>query len=164
MTVVRRGTYFVYTVQPGDTLYSIASRLGSNVSGITLINALYPPFTDPGLIFPGQWIIVPYPYNPRSQVVYFLQPVETVRSAAESFGLSVNQLLEANPQMEDQHIVQPFDMVEVPVRVYVVDTGDSLAGISKQLGVPLHKIIHMNQGRPGFSPEVIYPGYGLLVP
>ncbi|SDI13521.1 LysM peptidoglycan-binding domain-containing protein [Alteribacillus bidgolensis] len=164
MAIVRRGTYFVYTIQSGDTLYSIANRLGSNVSDITLINVLYPPFTDPGLIFSGQRIIVPYPYNPRSQVVYFVQPGDTLQSIGRSFVMPVNQLIEANPQIESPELLQAFDMVEIPARVYVVESGDSLASISRKLDVSAQTIIAMNQGRTGFSPDVIYSGYGLLVP
>ncbi len=52
---------FIYTVQPGDTMFSIAQRFG--VSLQALINA-NPQVTDPNVIFPGQQLCVPTQFRP----------------------------------------------------------------------------------------------------
>jgi LysM repeat protein len=44
-----------YTVQPGDTLYSIAARLGKNVWDIVVANNL----SNPNLILVGQVLTIP---------------------------------------------------------------------------------------------------------
>ncbi len=44
-----------YTVQPGDTLYSIAGRYGTTVNAIVTANNI----ADPNLILPGQVLVIP---------------------------------------------------------------------------------------------------------
>lgn len=46
--IITRKT-FIYTVQQGDTVYSIAQRYQSSVQEILRINYLFPPVTDVGL-------------------------------------------------------------------------------------------------------------------
>ncbi|MFB5661955.1 LysM peptidoglycan-binding domain-containing protein [Alteribacillus sp. HJP-4] len=161
---ITKGSYFIYTVQPDDTLYSIARQLGSNAPAISQINSLYPPFSDPGVIYRNARIIVPYPYNPKSQVFYFIQPGDTLQSIGRSLGVSVNSIQKVNPELEDPNMLQPYDLIQIPLRMYAVNTGDSLNSISQQLGVNVQNIVNANQSRQGFSPDVITPGYGLLVP
>lgn len=44
----------IYTVRPGDTVYSIARRFGTSVQNIVMFNYL----TNPNLIYPGQQLVV----------------------------------------------------------------------------------------------------------
>lgn len=44
-----------YTVQPGDTLWSIAQRYGTTVEQIVALNNI----ANPNLIFPGQVLVIP---------------------------------------------------------------------------------------------------------
>jgi len=44
----------IYTVRPGDTLYSIARRFGTQVSTIVMFNYL----EDPNRIYPGQKLVI----------------------------------------------------------------------------------------------------------
>ena len=45
----------IYTVRPGDTLYLIARRFGTQVDTIVMFNYL----DNPNLIYPGQRLVVP---------------------------------------------------------------------------------------------------------
>ncbi|SDI21478.1 LysM domain-containing protein [Alteribacillus persepolensis] len=164
MALKENGTYFIYTVQPGDTLYSIAGMLGGKVEDITQMNALYPPFTDPGLVYAGQQIIVFYPFNPRRQVVYFVQPGDMLYRIAQRFGLTVRELKSMNPHIQDMNTLSVFDMLELPLGVYMMEPGDSIAAISQKLGVSQNAFVQLNHGRAHFSPDVLYPGYALLSP
>ncbi len=58
MPIIFRKNY-IYTVHRGDTLYSIAQRYKSSVEEIMRFNHLFDPVTDPGLIFPGDVLVVP---------------------------------------------------------------------------------------------------------
>ncbi|MFZ5990057.1 MAG: LysM peptidoglycan-binding domain-containing protein [Bacillota bacterium] len=44
----------IYTVQPGDTVYSIARKFGTYVNNIVTFNYL----ANPNLIYPGQKLVV----------------------------------------------------------------------------------------------------------
>lgn len=44
----------IYTVNPGDTLFSIAQRYGTSVQNLITFNYL----DDPNLIYPGQRLVV----------------------------------------------------------------------------------------------------------
>ncbi|MBC9783766.1 LysM peptidoglycan-binding domain-containing protein [Heliobacterium chlorum] len=44
----------LYTVRPGDSLYSISNRFGTGLSLTISINYLFPPY----IIYPGQQLVV----------------------------------------------------------------------------------------------------------
>jgi LysM repeat protein len=52
----------VYIVQPGDTLDSIAAKVGVTPSGIAAMN----PGLNPAQIRAGQRLVLPIPYPPPS--------------------------------------------------------------------------------------------------
>lgn len=52
---------FMYTVQPGDSLFSIAQRFNVPLQAIIRAN---PQIVDPNLIFPGQIICIPRAQSP----------------------------------------------------------------------------------------------------
>jgi len=156
------GTHYVYTVQPGDTLYSIASRLGSSVSSIESGNALYPPFTDPGLIFPGQVLLVSKPGpNQTSQIV---APEDNLYRISQRYSTIVDLLFGINPQLTDPGSIYVNQMLLVPAFVYQVESGDTLNRIANYFGISLSSLLQANERRPGLSPDVIFPGYRLLIP
>ena len=159
-----QGTYFIYTIKPNDTLYKISGKLGSTIEQIEQLNSLYPPFTDPGLIFPGQRLVVRYQYNPMTQVFYFINPGDNLSNIAYRFSSDVNGLIAINPQIENPNIIYPNQLIEVPVKIYIIATGDTLQNIANRFGISISSIIRANQGRAGFSPDVIYPGYGIILP
>lgn len=51
----------VYRVAPGDTLFTIAQRFGVTVPAILAIN---PNITNPNVIYPGEFILIPPPTAP----------------------------------------------------------------------------------------------------
>ncbi len=56
---------FLYTVQRGDTFYSIARRYGWSVSYLASVNHL----SNPGYIYAGMVLLIPYhsPHGPSGQ-------------------------------------------------------------------------------------------------
>ena len=82
-----------YTVQPGDTLFSIAQRFGSSVDAIVAANDI----ADPSLISPGQKLIIPsveLEYWPSGRLgsslrVHPVMPGEALPNLAFRYGTTV---------------------------------------------------------------------------
>lgn len=157
-------THVVYTVQPGDTLYSIASRLGSSVSEIQRANVLYPPITDPYLIYPGWKLIVPVPAELPLRTIYITAPGDTLYRIGQQFSASIDLLTGVNRRIQNPNQIVAGQPLWVPAFVYAVEQGDTLFRISKHLQVPINEILYANEGRPGFSLDLLYEGYRLLIP
>ena len=111
---------FLYTVQPGDTLFLIAQRFG--VSLPALINA-NPQIPNPNVIFPGQLICVPTmpaaPVPPPpppcpNGVLYMVAPGDTLFLIAQQFGIALQALVAANPQIVNPNVIFPGQLICVP--------------------------------------------------
>lgn len=158
-------TNYVYTVLPGDTLYSIANRFDSSVPAIEQANSLYPPFTDPGLIFPGQLLVIlGGRFGFQYEVYYTVSSRDTLFSLAQRFSVSTDLLFGINSQIANPDFISTNQVIRVPAFIYAVAAGDSLSRISSQTGLSMDKIIKANERRAGFSPDVLYIGYLLLLP
>lgn len=161
--------HYIYTIRPGDTLFSIAQRLGSSVDIIEKANFLKPPITDPGLIFPGQILVIPITnqtaqaYN-QTDVYYLVQPADSLFTIGQRFSVHPDLLAGFNPDIQDPNLIFVNQVLRIPTFIYEIQEGDSLFVISKRLGIPLQKILQANAGRPGLSPDVIYPQYLLIIP
>ncbi len=80
----------IYTVQPGDTLYSISQRFGVSPQRITTDNSI----VDPRNLPPGQGLILLTP-----AVTYTVSQGDTLSSIAARYGVTVYVLLQNNPQL-----------------------------------------------------------------
>lgn len=162
MSVVKE-THVLYTVQPGDTLFAIASRLGSSVAEIQKANLLYPPFANPNTIYPGWALLVPLPAEHPYRTIYITVPGDTFVRIGLRFSAHADLLAGINRQIQGQPLTggQPL---WVPAFVYEVQSGDTLSGISRHFQIPVGHILNANEGRPGFSLDLIYAGYRLLLP
>lgn len=158
------GTHAVYTVLPGDSPYSIANRFGSSLADLERSNALYPPVTDPGLIDPGQKLLVRVPGTSQESAVFHqVTEGDTLFRLAERYSAGVDMLAALN-RMEQPDILRVAQLLYIPAFVYEVGPGDSLWRISRRFGASLSELTRANASRPGFSPDVLYPGYKLVVP
>ncbi|MFT4144332.1 MAG: LysM peptidoglycan-binding domain-containing protein [Mobilitalea sp.] len=79
----------VYTVQPDDTLYSIAAKFNIPYMRLIRQNNIQP---NDDLVV-GQNLVITYP-----EVVYYARNGDTLQRIAEAFGVSEYQLLQNNPQ------------------------------------------------------------------
>lgn len=158
------GSHFIYTVRPGDTLYRIATTFGSAVQLIEQNNALYPPFYSPGMITPGQVLIVSEAgYNQRDEVNQIISPGDTLWQYAKRYDTSV-ELLAGMNGLTDPNLIMVNRPLAVPAFIYEVEQGDTLFAIARRFGLPVKTLIEANRGRPGLSPDVVYPNYRLIIP
>lgn len=158
------GTHVVYTVRSGDSLYAIANQFGTSVPALVQANALHPPITEADLIYPGQVLLVRLPgMSQHSAVLYQVVPGDTLFHIAERYSVGVDMLAALN-QLQRPDIIRVAQQLYIPAFVYEVEQGDSLYRISRRLGIPLNELVRANRNRPGLSPDVIYPGFRLVVP
>lgn len=96
-----------YTVQPGDTLYSIARRFGVSIWQLATTNNI----ANLNLIYVGQVLIIPAGGvqpgpgpQPPTPTRYTVQPGDTLYSIARRFGVSVWRLASYNGIVNPNYI------------------------------------------------------------
>ncbi|MDA8335822.1 MAG: LysM domain-containing protein [Peptococcaceae bacterium] len=103
----------IYVVQPGDTMSGIAAMFGVPLADLTAAN---PQIKDPNTIYPGQTVYVPAGgghHAPPSHF-YVVQKGDTMSSIADRYGLSVDALIKANPQIKDPDTIYPGQVIYIP--------------------------------------------------
>lgn len=161
---IQRGTHIIHHVQPGDTVYSLAVRFESDVNAISRANALYPPYTDPFVIFPGQVLVIPRQYIGPTETLYVIQPGDSLGLLSQRFSTDFEILAGINPTVQNPNIIFPNQQLLIPVFVFDVKSSDSLYSISQQTGVSVEAILLANNYRNSVSPDLIYEGIKLLIP
>lgn len=147
-----------YTVQPGDSVYLIASRRHVPPASLIAGNQLMPPYT----IFPGQQLSMP-----PSVTTYRVQQGDYVYRIAQRYGIPSELIIQAN-LLQPPYILHPGQVLTIPegVPYYVVQRGDTLYEIAKRFNVQTEKqirpqlILEVNQ----LPSDTIYPGTKLLIP
>lgn len=81
---------FVYIVEYGDTLYSIARKFNTTVPIILHFN----PNINPNAIYPGQAIFIAE--SPPEAIIYTVRQGDTLYSIARRYGTSVENLVKFN--------------------------------------------------------------------
>jgi spore coat assembly protein SafA len=159
-----------YIVQPGDTLFNIARQFGVPLAALIAAN---PQIADPDLIFPGQIIVIPVtpapPVPPGFN--YVVQPGDTLFFIARRFGVSLDALIAANPQIADPNLIFPGQIILIPVAelpplppgaaTYIIQPGDTLFNIAQRFGLSLDALIAAN---PQIAdPNLIFPGQIIII-
>jgi len=106
------GTLVEYTVQPGDTLFSIAQKYGTTVEAISQANGI----VNPQFIEVGQKLTIPQGSSgsPSSGGgTYVVQPGDTLYSIAARFGKSVWDIIAAN-NLPDSHWISVGQVLVIP--------------------------------------------------
>jgi len=161
---VSAGTHVLYTVRPGDTLYSIANAFGASLEDLIQANAMYPPITDPNMIRPGWVLLVRLPGMSRQSAAFYqVNPGDTLFGIASRFSLSLDMLAGLN-HIRYPELLRVGQLLYIAGWIYEVEPGDTLYRISRRFGIPLGELFRWNRNRPGLSPDVIYPGFKLALP
>ena len=98
-------------VQPGDSLFSIGQRNGVPVEAMIAAN---PQLADPDLILPGQVVCVPRAPASCAGIQYVVQPGDSLFTIAQRFGVELQDLINANPQITNPDRIWPGEVVCIP--------------------------------------------------
>ena len=137
------------TVQWGDTLSGIASLCGTSVAAIQAAN--------PGLgswVYAGQVLCIPSgavspaPYYPpaSSSGSYVVQWGDTLAIIAGRYGVTVNDLLAANPTIWNASYIYAGQYINIPAApvYYTVQNGQTLQSIATLYGTTVYSLQLLN--------------------
>jgi uncharacterized protein (TIGR02594 family) len=110
----------IHVVQAGETLGRIAARFGTTVASILNAN---PQVPNGDLIFPGQELNVPgseggvaaaEPNEAVPTVEYTVRSGDTLGRVAQHFGVTIADLVAANPQVTNPDVIRPGRRIVIP--------------------------------------------------
>src|SRR5512145_352096 len=172
----------IHVVQRGENLFRIALQYGLSIDELAQLNSI----ADLGNIQVGQRLLVPtmsaaaVADQPQSHVV---QPGETLRSIAELYGVSLEELAAAN-QITDVNLLYVGQVLNVsaalatevqtvassavaaasveplPAQIHLVQPGETLFRIASNYGVTVNDLARANSIS---DPTVIYVGQQLVI-
>ena len=168
----------VYIVQRGDTLSTIAGRLGVSQTALAQANGIRNPdfiYVGQRLIVPGGAAPAPNPAPAPGSGTYVVQRGDTLASIAARYGVSVAALAQANGLGNlnfiwvGQRLVIPGAAAPAPApapqpapasSIHVVQRGETLASIALRYGTTVAALAALN----GLAnPNFIWVGQRLKV-
>lgn len=171
---------FTYTVEPGDTLFSIALRFEISPNEIVAANTL----ADPNNVFVGQQLLIPGyqptqassadadpTASPDDPAIHIVQPGEALSVIAQKYGITLAELVAVN-RIANPNLVSPGTQLVIPGLTaaelkaanqitHVVQTGDTIGSIAAQYGVTVAALAEANRIA---NPNLIRVGDRLIIP
>ncbi len=157
-----------YTVQPGDTLFSLGLRFRVPWEAIAEVNGL----TERSLLQVGQTLRIPLGQEPvtapdqTEPAAYTVQPGDTLAGIAARFGLSWQALARVNG-LNEASILQIGQVLEIPgrekatERTHRVQPGETVVGIAYRYGVDWRELLAVNHLSPS---DLLQVGQTLRIP
>ncbi len=160
---------FVYVIQSGDTLYSLAIRYKTTVDAILKAN----PGLDPTQLAIGQKICIPSAKVPRPRPcpgsIYTVVAGDTIYSLARRYNTTVDAILQANPDLNpDRLMIGQKICIPVPPApptcpgfIYTIKSGDTLYSLSRRYNISVDAILAAN---PEVDPDKLMIGMKICIP
>lgn len=147
-----------YTVQKGDSLWSISKKYGISVNELKEANNL-----STSLLSIGQKLVIPSKQSTDSTNVYTVQKGDSLYKIANEFNTTVNKLIETNNLSTTnlsigQKLVIPENNINNST--YIVKKGDSLYKIANLFGTTVDELTKLNN----LSTTNLSIGQKLMVP
>jgi len=116
----------IYTIKAGDTLYKIAQANNTTIETLIEINGL----TRPNDLAIGQNIWIPT--NNTSGTTYTVRNGDTLYMIARRYGISLEQLISANPQITNPNLIQIGQVINIPDNRPLIEVnGYAIANINE---------------------------------
>lgn len=132
--------YSIYQIQVGDTLDTIAQKVGTTKQLLLTINGT----TDTNLV-PGNYIVIPMNVN-LPFTTYTIKKGDNIYEIARNYNVDYETLLEINGLDEDDYIY-PNQEIIIPNKnfnIYVTRENDSLATVAARLNATQADLIRDN--------------------
>lgn len=159
-----------YTVERGDTLWSIAKKFNTNVNEIKRLNNL-----KSNILYVGQSLKVPEYYKAEdTNISYVVKKGDNLYSIARQYGINVSDLKKYNNLASD--VLSIGQIIEIPSstsivtpseddiineeNTYIVQRGDTLYSISKKYGVSIEDIRNANN----LTSDILTVGSTIIIP
>ena len=133
--------YKIYQVESGETLESIASKLGTDMDTLKQINGIIGNVS----LMPGSFIIIPM-VDDRF-VTYTVKQGDTIYSISKTYNVDPNMILKINGLNKDDYIY-PNQQIMIPntnYNFYITEKGDTLTKVSDALGKSISEIVNSNE-------------------
>lgn len=147
---------FSYTVQPGESLYSIGQKFGTSWQEIASANNIVSPYD----LMAGQILIIP---SSGTVIDYTVQTGDNLYSIGQKLGVPWQAIAIANG-IEAPYRLYIGDSLLIPQTCflyYTIRPGDSLYRIGEKFGISWEDIAVINQL---YYPYQISPGMNLMIP
>ena len=132
--------YTIYEVKSGDTLASVANKLGITTEVLATLNGLN--ITD--VLTPNTYIVVPAGITVGNSMfdIYTIKKGDTIYEVARKYNLNPAQLAKLNGLKEGEYIY-PGDEIYVPknnIGFYVTNDGDTLNYVTNALQISANSL------------------------
>lgn len=175
-TVIDGKTYYLHTIKPGETLYSISKAYHVPLSEIISLNpeASTSVRVDQVLKIPVTQITqTPAVANSQEFIFHIAEAGQTIDNIAEKYNLSRDELIKTNPELEVGSI-QSGQVVKIPKNKksytpaaltsyteHKVKRKETLYSISRSYGLTVEEVIALN---PELNTSDIKTGQTIKIP
>lgn len=133
-----------YTVQSGDSLWSISKKFGITVDELKQANNL-----SSNLLSVGQNLYIPTKETDVTTGEYVVEKGDTLYKIAQKFGTTVDNLKSINNLTTDslaigQILKVPTENASIDTNTYTVKSGDTLYGIASKYNTTVDEIKSLN--------------------
>ena len=133
--------YKIYQVEMGETLASIADKLGTNVDTLKKINGI----NKDVMLMPGSYLIVPA-VDDRF-IKYIVKKGDSIYSISQKNNVDPSLIIKINGLSENDYIY-PNQEILIPnkeYKFYITKDGDTLATVADELKENVIDLLNKNE-------------------
>lgn len=133
--------YKIYEVQEGETISSIANKLGITSEVLTNLNGL----NTSSVLTPGSYIVIPGEDNMFD--LYTVKKGDTIYAIAQQYNINPNQLQRLNGLNQNEYIY-PEQQLYVPkpdTTFFITKDEDTLNDVTRTLNASASDIANQNR-------------------